>query len=141
MAFPYPYVGPIALYNNLPIEPQNYQPRFYFISTISLGLTTVVTTTVDHDYVIGQEIRIIISPSNGCRQLNEQTGFVLSIPASNQVEVSINSSMNVDPFTSSTAKTQPQILAIGDINTGVTNQNGRTSTGTFIPGSFINIST
>jgi len=37
MTFPYPYTGPIALYNNLPIEPQYYQPSQFFISDITLG--------------------------------------------------------------------------------------------------------
>lgn len=140
MTFPYPYVGPIALYNNLPIEPQNYQPRFFFISDISLGQTTTVTTAVNHDYVIGQECRLIIPEVNGCFQLNEQTGIVISIPAANQVVLEINSAMNVDAFKTSTANTQPQILAIGDVNTGAINNMGRSNTSTFIPGSFINIS-
>ena len=139
MAFPYPYVGPIALYNNLPIEPQWYQPRSWFISTISLGATTTVTTTVNHDYVVGQQCRLIIPPESGCRQLNEQTGIVLSIPAVNQVILNINSSRDVDAFTVSSARTQPQILAIGDVNSGVTNL-GRTNNTTYIPGSFIDIS-
>lgn len=139
MAFPYPYVGPIAPFNNLPIEPQNYQPRSFFISNIALGQSTTVTTTVNHDYIVGQQCRLIIPPVNGCRQLNEQVGFVTSIPASNQVVLSINSSVNVDSFVTSSAKTQPQILAVGDVNTGQTNT-GRSGNLTFIPGSFINIS-
>lgn len=139
MAFPYPYTGPIALFNNLPIEPQNYQPRFFFILNIAIGRMTTVTTTVDHDYVIGQQCRLVIPTVNGCRQLNEQTGFVLSIPTSDQVVLNIDSSTNVDYFVTSTSPTQPQILAIGDVNTGVTNL-GRTNNTTFILGSFINIS-
>lgn len=139
MVFPYPYTGPIAPFNNVPIEPQNYQPRFFFISTISLGVTTTVTTTVDHDYVIGQECRLIIPIQNGCRQLNEQTGFVISIPAPNQVILNINSSMNVNQFVTSTANTQPQIVAIGDVNTGQINTS-RSNNIVYIPGTFINIS-
>lgn len=139
MAFPYPIVGPIAPYNNLPIETQNYQPSMFFISAIVLGQTTTVTTTANHNYVVGQECRLIIPPTNGCRQLNEKTGFVLSVPAVNQVVLNINSSMNVDPFATSTAKNQPQIVAIGDVNTGQTNT-GRSGNLTYIPGSFINIS-
>jgi hypothetical protein len=139
MAFPYPYVGPIAPYNNLPIEPQNYKPQFFFISSITLGQTTTVTTTANQDYVIGQECRLIIPPTNGCRQLNEKTGLVIEIQSPTQVVLNIDSSVNVDAFQSSTSTTQPQILAIGDINTGAINK-GRTNNGTHIPGSFINIS-
>lgn len=139
MAFPYPYTGPIAPLNNLPIHPEYYRPRFFFISAVSLGQTTTVTTSTNHDYVIGQECRLIIPPTNGCRQLNEVKGFVISIPGSNQVVLNIDSSQNVDAFQTSSATTQPQILAIGDINSGAINK-GRTNNGTYIPGSFINIS-
>lgn len=132
---------PIPLYQNVPIEPQFYQPRRFVISNISLGSTTTVTTTTNHDYVIGQEIRLIIPAQFGCFQLNEVLGYVLSIPTSDSVVVSINSSRNVDPFISTTATTaSPQILAIGDINQGAINASGRVNTGTFIPGSFQDIS-
>lgn len=131
---------PIPPYSNVPIEPQYYSPRQYYISNVALGITTIVTTVVNHDYVVSQQIRLIIPPSFGCRQLNGQTGYVLSIPNTNQVEVSINSYLNVDNFIASSASTQPQILAIGDIDNGVVNTNGILQQITYIPGSFQNIS-
>jgi hypothetical protein len=140
MAFPYPYVGPIAPYNNLPIESQNYQPQVFFISNIVLGQSTTVTMTTNHNYVIGQECRLLIPQGNGCRQLNEITGFVISIPAANQVTLNIDSSVNVDPFQTSTFTIKPQIVAMGDVNTGAINASGRSMTSTIVPGSFINIS-
>lgn len=140
MAFPYPYVGPIAAGNNYPINAQYYEPRLYFIDGISLGQTTTVTTTEDHDYVVGQQCRLIIPPTNGCIQLNEKQGTVINIPLANQVVLNIDSSQNVDQFQTSSAFTQPQILPIGDYNEGAINTQGRTNNITFIPGSFINIS-
>lgn len=146
MAFPYPIVGPIAPYTNVPIHANYYQPQKFFISTIALGKTTTVTTTTAQDYVVGQLVRLIIPPQFGCRQLNEQQGYVISILSSTQVVVNINSSVNVDAFTSSTAKTQPQILAIGDINSGYISSTGinrattNGNTNINIAGSFINIS-
>lgn len=137
---------PIPPYSNVPINAEFYQPSQFFISGISLGLTTTVTTTLDVNYVVGQQVRLIIPPTFGCRQLNESQGYVLSIPAPNQVILSIDSSTNVDPFKSSSARTQPQILAIGDVNTGYTSTTGRSiptingNTQINIPGSFINIS-
>jgi|SRR5215831_2090812 len=132
--------GPQPPFNNPPIQPQFYQPSMFFISNIVLGKTTTVTTVVNQNYVIGQLTRLIIPMQSGCRQLNEQEGYVISIPASNQVVLNIDSSENVDPFTSSTASNQPQIVAVGDVNTGFLNSNGPTMTGTSIPGSFLNIS-
>lgn len=131
---------PIPAYSNVPIQPQFYKPRQNFISNVSLGTTTRITTIQDVNYVIGQLVRLIIPPTFGCRQLNEAQGYVLSIPSSNQIVLSIDSSQNVDPFVSSSATTQPQVLPIGDINTGATNNQGRSNNSTFIPGSFINVS-
>ena len=130
---------PIPVYQNLPINAQNYNPSQFFISAIALGVTTTITTTINLNYMIGQQIRLIIPPQFGCRQLNNLTGYVKNIPNPNQVVVSIDSSKNVDAFTNSSATTQPQILAIGDINYGQTSTNGPQLL-TYIPGSFINVS-
>ncbi len=134
--------GPIAPERNPPIHPEYYQPRRYIISAITLGPTTTITTTVAHDYVIGQLIRILIPVQYGSVQLNESEGFVLSIPAANQVVIDIDSSRNVNTFIGSPTygPTLPQICAIGDVNTGQINANGPAHLTTFIPGSFINIS-
>jgi hypothetical protein len=131
---------PIPAYSNVPIEPQFYQPSQFFISAIALGKTTVITTTTNVNYVVGQLVRLIIPQYFGCRQLNEKQGYVLSIPSANQIEVNINSSQNVDPYINSTYTTKPQILAIGDINNGLISSTGRVLLSTNIPGSFINIS-
>lgn len=139
MAFPYPIVGPIAPYTNVPVHAEYYQPSRFVIEDIALGQTTVITTTENMNYVIGQQVRLLIPESFGSYQLNERTGFIISIPAVDQVEVDIDSSLNVNAYIASSATTQAQILAIGDINSGVTNL-GRTNNGTYIPGSFINIS-
>lgn len=136
------FPGPVAPESNPPINPQYYEPSRYEITNITLGNNTVVTTSVDHNYVIGQECRLIISKYYGSYQLNEQTGFVIAIPASNQVTLTIDSSSNVNSYISSPTynKNPPQIMAIGDINTGAINSSGRNSQTTYIPGSFIDIS-
>lgn len=131
---------PIPPYANLPIEPQFYKPSRFVISNVTLGLTTIITATSAMNYVIGQLIRLIIPPSFGCIQLNESEGYVISLPSSTQVEIAIDSSINVDAYTSSSATTKAQILGIGDINTGQVNSHGRVQNLTYIPGSFLNIS-
>lgn len=131
---------PIPPYQNLPIEPQNYQPSRFVISDITLGQTTVVTTTEDLNYVVGQLVRLIIPETYGCRQLNESQGYVLSLPAADEVEIGIDSSIGVDPYVASSQTTKAQILAIGDVNTGTENANGPNVPLVTIPGTFINIS-
>ena len=131
---------PIPAYANVPIEAQFYQPSRFVISNISLGATTTVTTSVAHNYVVGQLVRLLIPASFGCYQLNETQGYVLSVPTTTSIEISINSLTNVNQYIASSDSTKAQILAIGDINSGQTNTNGIVSNINFIPGSFINIS-
>lgn len=130
---------PTPPYSNPPIEPQFFQPRVFFITAISLGTTTTITTSINHDYVIGQQIRLLIPQGYGSRGLNERKGIVISIPSANQVVTDIFS-IGIDPFVNINTNNKPQILAIGDVNSGAINAQGRMANGTFIPGSFINIS-
>lgn len=132
--------GPIPPYSNPPIQPQNYQPSRFQISDITLGQTTTVTTTTNMNYVIGQLVRLIIPQYFGCWALNEIPAYVISISSPNQVVLQLDSSQNVNEFMSSSAPNQPQIVAVGDVNTGAINSNGANIQITNIPGSFLNIS-
>lgn len=133
--------GPQAPFNNVPIHAEYYQPSDFVITAISLGVSTTITTSVNHNYVIGQLVRLHIPDNYGCIQLNEATGYVLSIPAANQVVVAIDSSLGVNQFKANPTygPTKPQISAIGDTNSGPINTS-RVNQTTFISGSFINIS-
>jgi hypothetical protein len=145
-----PVVGPIPPYSNPPITPQNFQPSQFPITGITLGINTTVTmgnstNGVTPNYVIGQEVRLLLPEKYGARQLNEQTAYVVSIPASNQVTINLYS-LGADPFIASPtflpyqSQTLPQIVAVGDINSGILNSTGRSQPTTNVPGSFINIS-
>lgn len=135
------FPGPTPAYTNPPIEPQNFKPSRFVISAISLGQQTTITTSVNHNYVIGQLVRILIPPTYGTIQLNEQSGYVSSIPAANEVVVQIDSSKYSSFIASPTfGTTKPEILAIGDVNTGLISSTGRSLPTTAIPGSFQNIS-
>lgn len=209
--------GPTPPYSNPPIEPQFYKPSRFVIDDITLGQTTLVQTTEDLNYVVGQQVRLLIPERNGAIQLNGAQGYVLSVPAPNQVILSIDSS-GYDPFIDTTlvqesivfiirfnptfigcsnnfsvgdlvlienctgltelngniysvifqnassirigvdsssfppytgggtvtliekGRQEPQIIAIGDINSGIISSTGNVGVSTYIPGSFINIS-
>ena len=136
-----PFPGPTPPFANVPIEPQFYAPRQYRISAISQGQTTIVTTAVANDYVIGQQVRLLIPEFFGSRQLNEQVGYVTALPTTTQVTVTINST-NANAFIPSPPfSTQiPQIIAVGDVNSGAINAGGRINNTAYIPGSFLNVS-
>jgi len=130
---------PIPAYANVPIHAEFYSPSRLVISAITLGKTTLVTTSTVQDYFIGQLVRLIIPPGYGARQLNETESYVISILSTTQVELDLDSTQS-DAFTNPGTGTVAQILAIGDINQGAINSSGRSPTGTYIPGSFIDIS-
>jgi len=133
--------GPIAPENNPPIHPQYFRPKEYNIDSITNGVTTLVTTTTAHDYVVGQLVRLLISQIFGARQFNEQTAYVINIPSNTSITLALDSS-SFDLFHANPAldTTQPQVVAVGDVNNGIINSQGRFVNGTFIPGSFRNIS-
>jgi len=138
---PYPIVGPVPFGTNFPIESDNFQPSQFTISAITLGETTTVTTSSDNNFVVGQNVRLLIPTQCGSRPLNESQGIVISKPASNQVIIDIPS-LGMNSFIAAAAsdQIQPQILPIGDINSGQINSSGRISNITYVNGSFINIS-
>lgn len=130
--------GPIALYSNVPIHAEYYIPSRFQIANITRGTTTTITTTLNHDYVIGQQVRNWVPIPYGCRQINGIPAYVLSIPTTTSVQISIDSS-KFDAFLALSLPQIPQIVAIGDINTGQINLNNKDMK-PWIPGSFRNIS-
>lgn len=132
---------PVPIYNNnIPIEAENFQPSRFVISDVTLGQTTIVETTLDQNYVIGQLVRLFIPKGYGCVQLSGKTGYIISLPSNNQCEIALDSSQNVNQFIAGSEPNQPAIIPIGDGNSGVINSSGRTNLGLTIPGAFINIS-
>lgn len=141
--------GPTAPESNPRITPWYYEPSMFDIAEITRGMTTIITMnpssiggiTVQPNYVIGQLVKILIPFYYGMRQINNQKGYVLSIPSSTSVVIDIDSrSYNAFIPSPTFGPTFPQIIAIGDINQGQINSSGRTGQLTYIPGSFINIS-
>lgn len=122
------------------LYPALYVPGTSVISAITLGTTTTVVTTAPHNFVVGQEVAFRIPsipgvspPAWGPTELNSLPnvlipgspiyGYVISVTNSTTVVVNINSTgftaFNVNyPFLSFPGRTSPQIVAVGDVNTG-----------------------
>jgi hypothetical protein len=97
-------------------------PYYEVITGITRGATTTVNCAYAHAYVVGQEVTFVIPSQWGIVELDGLKGYVTSITASAFV-VDINSS-SFTAFsypTSGTASlglTFPQVLPVGDSNTG-----------------------
>lgn len=130
---------PAPPFSNPPIHPEWYNPNYFYISGVTLGQTTLVTTTANVNFYVGQLVRLLFPNGYGCGQLNEKTALVSSIPAPNQVVLELFS-LNADAFRSSSNPTQPTIVPVGDINTGRINAGGPSDVGLSILGSFVVVS-
>lgn len=130
---------PTPAYQNLPIQPQFYQPQLAVISAISLGTSTTVTTSLANTCVVGQLVRFVMTPDSGTFQLNKLTGYITQIISSTQFVVAVDSS-KMNAFVTPVGINTSQILPVGDINQGNINSNGNLNTSTKVPGSFINVS-
>ncbi len=115
--------------------PYLYFPGIATISGITLGNTTTIDTTDAHNFVVGQEVAFRIPSQWGTVELNSLPntlipgspvyGYVIAVTDYNTVVVNINSSAYT-PFTVNPTVAQvpglsyPEIVAVGDVNTGGT---------------------
>lgn len=115
------------------LYPYLYQPGTAFISAITTGTTTTIDTTDAHNFVVGQEVAFRIPQLWGTTQLNSLPntlvpgspvyGYVISVTDYNTVIVNIDSSAFTAFNSNQTVASVPglsfpQIVAVGDVNTG-----------------------
>jgi len=121
------------------IYPFLYAPGVSNITSLTLGATTTVVTTAPHNLNVGSEVAFRIPKLWGTVQLNSPQnfripgspvyGYVMSVISSTSVLVKLNS-MNFTPFTTNIPVTDvpglsfPQMVAVGDINSGGTPYSG-----------------
>ena len=125
--------SPAGAYVKKVLNPFLYAPGTAVIAAIGLGATTTVTTTAPHNFVVGQEVALRIPVGWGTTQLNSLPnttipgspiyGFVTIVNSTTQVTLNINSAaytaFNSNPTVASVPGLSfPQILAVGDVNTG-----------------------
>ena len=76
------------------------EPRFLYVTAISQATAAVVTTSENHNYVVGQLVHFSVPSSFGMSQINQLTGQITAVGATNspgtglfnQFTVNINSS-------------------------------------------------
>ncbi len=115
------------------LYPDLYLPGDTFISAITTGATTTISTTAQHQMQVGQEVGFRIPSAWGTTELNELPnlvipgspvyGYVVSVTDLQTVVVNINSSaytaFNTNlAFVSTPGRTFAQMVAVGDVNTG-----------------------
>jgi hypothetical protein len=125
--------SPTGAYVKKVLYPFLYEPAVAFISAVTTGTTTTVTTTVAHNFEVGQEIAFRIPSVWGITQLNSLPnvlipgspiyGYVVSVTNNTVFVCNINSTgfsayANNPTVASVPGLSWPQVLAVGDVNTG-----------------------
>jgi hypothetical protein len=115
------------------LYPSLYFPGANVITSITTGTTTTINTTSAHNFVVGQEVAFRVPTVWGTTQLNSLPnstipgspiyGYVTSVTDYNTVVVNINSTGYTafdsnQPFADYSGQQFPQIVAVGDVNTG-----------------------
>ncbi len=118
------------------LYPFLYVPQDNYISLIQLGATTQVTTTMDHNFEVGQQIAFRIPQPYGTVELNSLPNiqipgspayayvtsiisnrtFVCNVNSTNYT--AFNSNQPITPTNTIPGLSFPQVLAVGDVNTG-----------------------
>lgn len=126
--------SPAGAYVRQVLNPWLYLPGQNFISAISLsGTNVVVTTTSNHNYVVGQQIAFRIPSAFGSTQLNSLPNntipgspiyyYVTSVGSNVQFTCTALSA-GVTAFNSNQTVVSvpglqlPQVVAVGDVNSG-----------------------
>jgi hypothetical protein len=115
------------------LYPFLYLPEDNVVSAVTTGTTTTIVTTMYHNFEVGQEIAFRIPSSWGTTQLNSLPnvlipgspiyGYVTSVTDNWTFVCSINSSSFTafnpnQTIASVPGLSFPQVLAVGDVNTG-----------------------
>jgi len=115
------------------LYPFLYFPGTTFISNITLGTTTTIDTTDAHNFVVGQQVAFRIPSQWGTVELNSLPNivtpgspiyaYVIAVTDYNTVVVNFDSSAYTAFNSNQTVASvpglsYPQIVAVGDVNTG-----------------------
>jgi len=125
--------SPSGAYVKKVLYPDLYFPGVSFISAITVGATTTVSTANAHNYVVGQQVAFRVPSEWGTVELNSQPnvlipgspvyGYVVSVTDYNTVVVNINSAAYTAFNSNQTVASVPglsfpQMVAVGDVNSG-----------------------
>jgi hypothetical protein len=120
---------------NPPVDPTVFSPRNFVVTNITNAIQSQVTTSAVNDYVVGQLVRMHVPRPYGMHQIDNLSGYIISIQSSTQFTTDINT-LFFDSFVASPTypgNTSPQVTAIGDknLNSATTSNNGPNISGAF----------
>lgn len=87
-----------------------FQPAMRVITNITNSFPATVTTSINHQYIVGTIVRLNVQPEFGMVQANQKVGTILSVPTTNTFTIDIDTTY-FDPFVTPTIPAPPPQLA------------------------------
>ena len=118
-----PGAGTTGFYRKIKFDPQFY-PRRRYLANVTAASNAVVTTTVDHGYTVGQEVRFSVSAPYDMVELDGLRGTITAVTTST-FTVDIDSSAFTTfafPVNGDVPFTPAQVVPLGE-DTGVARAN------------------
>jgi hypothetical protein len=92
-----------------------FQPANRQVTAITNADAALVTTSFDHNYIVGTIVRFFIPNGYGMDQLHLQQGAILTVPTTDTFTVDIDT-RDYTPFAVPASPTQyAQVTAIGEV--------------------------
>ncbi len=135
--------GDFSRYNLGLFNSGTYSPIACPISDVTQEQYPIVTTTIDHSFVVGNRVQFSIPQAWGMYQLDGLKAYVITVPSSNEIVVNVDTS-TFNVFVTPTPPNiyvviEPaQVAGIGDINTGTSSSGGIPANPNTIPGAYQN---
>lgn len=102
------------------LVPQLIEPRSRYVVGLTRGATTLVKTSVDHGYAVGQFITLVVPAEFGSLEINGLSGRISAISSANEFVVDIDSSAAsafAYPASGAVPFSFPQAVVAGDQTT------------------------
>ncbi len=93
------------------------------IAGITNAFPSTVTTTINHQYIVGTIVRLDISLTGGMRQANQKTGTILTVPTPTTFTIDIDTT-KFDAFSVPSqfppGYNDSQVVPVGEISSILT---------------------
>lgn len=100
-----------------------FQPAMRVITNITNSFPATVTTSLNHQYIVGTIVRLNVQPEFGMVQANQKVGTILTVPTPTTFTVSIDTTYfdvfvtpNIPAPPPQIAYQSPFVTAIGEDN-------------------------
>ncbi len=105
------------------IEDPTFQPAMRLITALTLAENASVTTSFDHDYLVGLVVRLLVPSEFGMIQVNQEVGTIIDVPTATSFIIDIDT-RGFDTFIVPAPEPWyindfPSVIPVGEVNSSL----------------------